>query len=67
MANPERFDVDPDPTFHADADPYPDLKKLTKGEKKFFKIFNYCFEILTKLVMCNFLSKNSGGGVRDKG
>ena len=24
MADPERFDADPDPTFHADADPAQD-------------------------------------------
>ena len=30
MADPERFDADPDPTFQADADP----DFFTQGEKK---------------------------------
>ena len=60
FSDPECFDVDP--TFHADADP----------EKKFPKIFNYCFQNLTKLIMCNFLSSkvrwertDEGWGRRD--
>ena len=32
MADPERFDADPDPTFHADADPDPNF--CSSGEKK---------------------------------
>ena len=36
-------------------------------QKIFLKIFNYRFQNLIKLVMCNFLSKNAGAGVRDKG
>ena len=28
MADPERFDADPDPTFQADADPDPKFVKL---------------------------------------
>ena len=34
MADPERFDADPDPTFHADADPnffLQNLKKIFTG------------------------------------
>ena len=53
----ERFDADPDPTFHADADP----NFFSRREKNFLKIRNYFFKNLTKLVMCNFLSNNSGG------
>ena len=56
MADPERFDADPDPTFYADADPDPNF--LARKRKKFFKIFNYIFQYLTKLVMCNFLNNN---------
>ena len=35
----------------------------------FFKIFNYCFQNLKKLVMCSFLTNDAGGGisVRDEG
>ena len=33
VADPERFDADPDPTFQADADPAPDLNHFTS----FFK------------------------------
>ena len=66
MADPERFDVDldPDTTFQADADP----DQNPKGKKFFLlQIFNYCFQSLPKLVMCNFLSKNAGGRVRGEG
>ena len=34
MADPERFDADPDPPFQADADP--ELNPLTRVRKKFF-------------------------------
>ena len=30
VADPERFDADPDPTFHVDADPDPSL--ISQGE-----------------------------------
>ena len=59
------FDGDPDPTFQADADPDPN--PFTRVSNFYLKIFNYCFPSLPKLVMFNFLSKNVGGGVRDKG
>ena len=39
MADPERFDADPDPTFQADADPDPN--PFTRVKKKFLQIFNY--------------------------
>ena len=64
VADPESFDTDPDPTFHANADTDPIFLSYERKKKKFFKIFNYCFQNSTKLVMCNFLSKNAGGGVR---
>ena len=69
MADPERFDVDPDPdpTFQADADPDPDPNHFTRVGNFFLQIFNYCFQSLPKLVMCNFLSKNAGGRVRGEG
>ena len=65
MADPERFDADPDPTFQADADPDPN--PFTRVRNFFLQIFNYCFQSLPKLVMCNFLSKNAGGRVRGEG
>ena len=37
MADPERFDADPDPTFKADADPDPDPNPFTRVKKIFFK------------------------------
>ena len=45
MADPERFDADPDldPTFQAEADPDP----ITRVKKMFLQIFNYCFQILS--------------------
>ena len=33
----------------------------------FLQIFNFCFQSLPKLVICNFLSKNAGGRVRGEG
>ena len=46
MADPERYDADPDPTFHADGDPdpAPDTDPnffLSRVRKVFVKIFNY--------------------------
>ena len=65
MADPERLDADPDPdpTFQADPDPNP----FTRVRNFFLQIINYCFQSLPQLVMCNFLSKNVGGRVRDDG
>ena len=56
MADPERYDADPDPTYQADADLGPKIVKL-QGEKKFFlpNLF-FLLHNLTKLVVCNFLS-----------
>ena len=34
MADPERFDADPDPICYADADPDPNF--FTEGEKNYF-------------------------------
>ena len=57
MADPRHFDVDPDPTFHADADPVPGIRFFLSRERKklFFQILIYFFLNLTKLVMSNFL------------
>ena len=64
VADPERFDADPDLTFQADADPDPTLDPNTNPFPRvrncFLQIFNYCFQSNPKLVMCNFLSKNAG-------
>ena len=65
MVDPECFDADPDPTFHADAD-----QKLFNWEGQFFssfKIMNYSFQNLTKPFMCNLFSNNAGGRVRGEG
>ena len=68
MADPKRFDADPDPTFQADADPAldpdpdPNPNPLTRVKKFFLQINNYCFQS-----HCNFLSKNAGGRVRGEG
>ena len=71
MADPECFDADPDPTFQVDVDPTQDLdpNPFTRVRNFSLLIFNYryCFKSLPKLVMCNFLSKNAGERVRDKG
>ena len=61
MADPERFDADPDPTFHADADPDPDPdpdpNPFSRVRHFFLQIFNYCFQSLSKLVMCYFSAR----------
>ena len=56
VVDPERFVAALDTNF---------LVRVRK--RKFFKILNYFFQNVTKLVMCNFLSKNEGGEVRDEG
>ena len=53
VADPERFDADPDPTFQADADPNP----FTRVRHFFLQIFNYCFQSLPKLVIVIFSVK----------
>ena len=62
VADPERFNADPDPTFQADADL--DSNPFSRVRNFFF---NYCFQSLPKLVICNFFSKNAGGSVRGEG
>ena len=59
VADPERFDADPDPnpTFKADADANPDPNPFTRVKKKILKIFNYCFQSLPKLVIVIFSVK----------
>ena len=59
MADPERFDADPDPTFKADADPdpAPDPNHFRRVKKNFHQIFNYCFQSLPKLVIVIFSVK----------
>ena len=65
------FYADPDPTFQAHTDPNPAPAPVpnpfTRVRNFFLKIFNYCFQSLPKLIMCNFLSKNAGGRVRGEG
>ena len=77
VADPERFDADPDPTFQTDTDPDldpdPDRNPFTRVRNFFLQFFNYCFQnnvtivSKVKLVMCNFHSKNAGGRVRGEG
>ena len=55
MADPERFDADWDSTFQADADP--DLNPINRVRNFVRQIFNYCFQSLLKLVMCNFIAR----------
>ena len=55
MADPERFDADPDPAFQADTDPAPDPNPFTRVRNFFLQIFNYCFQSLPKLVMCTVI------------
>ena len=57
VADPERFDVDPDPTFHADEDP-------GDTDPNMFYSFTYSFQNLPPNFDCNFLSNNAGGGVK---
>ena len=65
MADPERFDADPDPTFQADTDPDPN--PFTRVKKKFLQIFNYCFQSLPKLVIVIFSVKMREEGLKGEG
>ena len=58
MADRERFDADPDPTFHADEDPDPKFF-LARERKKIPQDFQLFFP--------KSYSNNSGGGVRGLG
>ena len=60
LADPEGFDADPDPTFHADADPEPHIFSW-RERTNFFRILNcsICFQILQNLsCVCNVLCNN---------
>ena len=63
VADQERFDADPDPTFQADADPNP----IIRVQKKFSSNLPLLFPKSSKTWHCNFLSKNAGGRVRGEG
>ena len=65
MADPERFDADPDPTFQADADPDP--SPFTRVRKKISSNLQLLFPKSSKTCHCNFLSKNAEGRVRGEG
>ena len=69
MADPELFDADPDPTFQANAepDPYPTFLKLEEKKKCLPNLHFFLLHILTKIVMCSFLSNNAGGVARGEG
>ena len=68
VADPERFDADPDPTFQADADQAldPDPNPFTRVNI-FFANLQLYFSKSPKTCHCNFLSKNAGGRVRGEG
>ena len=57
MADPERFDADPDPTFQADAEPDPNPNPFTRVRNSFLQILIFCFLSLPKLVMYNFSAR----------
>ena len=59
VADPERFNADPDPTFQADADPDPNFFTNRESKKKFLKIFTYAFQNLNQILLSNFLSNNA--------
>ena len=51
MADPERFDADPDPSFHADADPDPKFSLTPRPRNFSEKITHYKFcKIFEKIV-----------------
>ena len=60
MADPGRFDADPDPTFQVNSD--------TVRKKNSFKYHFFLLNNLTQLFVSNFLTNNEGEGarVRDK-
>ena len=69
MADPERFDADPDPdtTFQADVDPDPKFVNL--GRTFFFQIFIFFFSIILQNFSCVIFSvtlREEGLGERDK-
>ena len=73
MADPDRFDADPDPTFHADADPAPnpDPKYFLARENKEICHPNLqlFFSIILQNLSCVIFSvtiRKEGRGVRDK-
>ena len=57
MADPERFDADPDPIFHADVDPDPNILAREKNFS-FFEIINYFLPKSSKSKIFQNLSKN---------
>ena len=58
VADPERFDGDPDPTFHADTDPNPDPDPNCFSQRKKKQFRQKLKLIFQKLAMGNFLSNN---------
>ena len=71
VADPERFDADPDPTFQADADGSGAGSNIFLARERtcFFLPILHFFLLhnLTKLVMFNFLINDAGGGARGEG
>ena len=55
MADPERFDAVPDPTFQADADPDPKFVKLGREKKCSFKS-HFFFSIILHNLSCVIFS-----------
>ena len=67
MADPERVDADLDPTFQADADPNTKFVWLGREKNVLPNLHFFLLHNLTKLVRCNLLSNNAGGGARGEG
>ena len=68
MADPERFEADPDPTFQADADPDPNPYTRVRLFFFFKTIVSKVFQKLSCVISqqeCR--RKGEEGGVRDKG
>ena len=57
VADPERFNADPDPTFQADAAPDPDPNPFTRVINFFSSNLQLLFPKSSKLVMCNFSAR----------
>ena len=67
MADPERFDADPDSTFQAVADPK--FVELRREKKIFFQIFIFFFSIILQNLSCVIFlvtMREEGQWVRDK-
>ena len=69
VADPERFDADPDSTFQADADPNPDPAPDPNPFTRVRHFFSSNLQLLfpNSSKTCHLLSKNVEGRVRGEG